>query len=105
MTIDEYTQEVKRTSASELPGWKRMISFTLGLCGESGEFAELVKKEVGHNIAIGDEQAKRELGDVLWYWFALCDVFGFDPAEVMQVNVDKLRKRYPDGFTPGGGNR
>jgi NTP pyrophosphatase (non-canonical NTP hydrolase) len=43
---------------------------------------------------------KKELGDVLWYLSALCTKFGFTMEEVMQTNVDKLKARFPEGYTP-----
>ena len=40
---------------------------------------------------------KRELGDIIWYWLAACLAMGFDPNEIVEMNVDKLKKRYPGG--------
>lgn len=71
----------------------------IGLAGEAGELAELVKKGIFHQHGIDPEKAKKELGDVLWYVAGLCTKFGFDMGEVMQTNIDKLRSRYPNGFS------
>ena len=71
----------------------------LGLAGEAGEVAELVKKGILHQHGLDRERLKKELGDVLWYAAALCTRLGLDLSEVMQANIDKLYERYPDGFS------
>ena len=76
-----------------------MISWNaLGLAGEAGEVAELVKKGIFHQHGIDQEKLKKELGDVLWYVAALCSNFGISLEDVMQHNVDKLKARFPDGW-------
>ena len=74
----------------------------IGLAGEAGEVAELVKKGVFHRHGIDDEfrqKMKKELGDVAWYMAALCTKLDLDMGEVMQANIDKLLERYPNGFS------
>jgi NTP pyrophosphatase (non-canonical NTP hydrolase) len=71
----------------------------LGLGGEAGEVLDLVKKGVCHRHGLDREKLKKELGDVLWYVSALCSKLGFTLEEVMQANIDKLRQRYPEGYT------
>ena len=71
----------------------------IGLAGEAGEVAEHIKKGVFHQHGIDREKLAKELGDVLWYAAALCTKSGLDMGEVMQANVDKLRKRYPNGYS------
>lgn len=77
----------------------------LGLAGEAGEVAEAVKKGVFHQVEIPDELIKKEIGDVMWYVASLCTLYGLSLSDVLAENVEKLRRRYPDGFVPGGGNR
>lgn len=78
-----------------------MISWNaLGLVGEAGEVAELVKKGIYHQHGIDREAVKKELGDVLWYVAALATEFGFSMEEVMEANITKLMARFPDGYTP-----
>jgi len=72
---------------------------TLGLCGEAGEFAELVKKLVFHKHHISQIKLAEELGDVLWYVAAICSKLGLSMSDVMQANVEKLKKRYPEGYS------
>lgn len=71
----------------------------LGLAGEAGEVAELVKKGILHQHGLDHDRLKKELGDVLWYAAALCTRLGLDMGAVMQANIDKLYERYPDGFS------
>ncbi len=72
----------------------------IGLTGEAGEVADLVKKGIFHQQGIDRTKMKKELGDVLWYLSALCTEFGFTLEEVMQQNVDKLKARFPEGYSP-----
>ena len=80
----------------------RLLTAVVGMMAESGEFAEVVKKKVFQaDSKFSDDEIfhmKRELGDVLWYWVQGCIALGFTPEEVMQENINKLEKRYPNGF-------
>jgi NTP pyrophosphatase (non-canonical NTP hydrolase) len=71
----------------------------LGLAGEAGEVADLVKKAVFHGHPIELPGLAEELGDVLWYVAALCSKFDLDLSEIMRANIEKLRLRYPEGFS------
>ena len=66
--------------------------------GEVGEFNDMIKKWVFHEKSLDMEHAKKEMGDVLWYVAMMCESFGWDLSEIMQMNVDKLKARYPEGF-------
>lgn len=70
----------------------------LGLSGEVGEFNDMIKKWVFHEKELDMEHAKKEAGDILWYVVMLCESFGWNMEEIMQMNVDKLKSRYPEGF-------
>ena len=80
----------------------RLLTSVIGMMAESGEFAEVVKKKVFQaDTQFTNEEIfhmKRELGDVLWYWVQGCIALGFTPDEVMDENIRKLEKRYPNGF-------
>ena len=80
----------------------RLMTALIGMMAESGEFAEVVKKKVFQSDSkfSSDEifHMKRELGDVLWYWVQGSIALGFTPDEVMDENINKLEKRYPNGF-------
>ena len=70
----------------------------LGLSGEVGEFNDLLKKWVFHEKEIDVEHLKKELGDVMWYVAMMCHSFGWEMDDIMQMNIDKLKARYPKGF-------
>lgn len=70
----------------------------LGLSGEVGEFNDMIKKWVFHEKNLDMEHAKKEAGDILWCVAMLCESFGWNMEEIMQMNVDKLIARYPEGF-------
>lgn len=70
----------------------------LGLAGESGELLDLIKKWIFHEKPLDEDHAKKELGDVLWYVAEIAHSFGWNLDEIMQMNIDKLKTRYPKGF-------
>ena len=71
----------------------------LGLAGEAGELLDMFKKWIFHNKVLDRDHAKKELGDVMWYVAMICHAMGWDLDEIMQMNVDKLKARYPEGFS------
>ena len=81
--------------------WSRLMTSAIGMLAESGEFTEIMKKIFFQGKEMTEENRfhmKRELGDVLWYWIQGCIALGYSPEEVMQENITKLEKRYPNGF-------
>jgi NTP pyrophosphatase (non-canonical NTP hydrolase) len=77
------------------------LTSSVGMLAESGEFAEVMKKIFFQGKEMTEENRfhmKRELGDVLWYWIQGCIALGYTPEEVMKENINKLEKRYPNGF-------
>ncbi len=81
-----------------------VLNSAMGMCGESGEFSEIIKKIVFHGKPYTEgtkAHAIKELGDVIWYWTNACRALGVDPNEVIERNVTKLSDRYPGGeFDP-----
>lgn len=77
-----------------------MLTGAMGLCSETGELMEIVKKMVFQGKPLNKEtihHMKRELGDVIWYWTNMCRALHLDPNDVIAENVDKLKSRYPGG--------
>lgn len=103
-TINEYQQAALRTANREkLSDTELLTNGVLGLSGESGECADIVKKHLfqGHELdtdKLANELAN-ELGDVAWYLAVTAKAIGLDLETVLQMNVDKLYKRYPEGFS------
>ena len=75
-----------------------ILNGCLGLSGEAGEFNDMVKKWIFHEKPIDIDHAQKEVGDILWYIAMICHSFGWDMNQIMQINIDKLKARYPDGF-------
>ncbi len=98
MNQQEYTNEVLRTYAGSNTAIDKLTLAALGLAGESGEVADSIKKVLyqGHHLNI--RHIVEELGDVLWYLTLACNAAECTLEDVMNVNVAKLRERYPDGF-------
>jgi len=110
MTGNEYQKLAMRTNDDK--NTERLAAFLfsgidvggildgcLGLAGESGELLDLLKKWIFHNKPLDEDHAKKELGDVMWYVAMICHSFGWALDEILQMNIDKLKARYPDGFT------
>jgi NTP pyrophosphatase (non-canonical NTP hydrolase) len=71
----------------------------LGLVGEAGECAEVVKHGLWHAHGLDLTQLAKELGDTAWYLAAVCTLAGLDLSEIMAANIAKLKVRYPNGFS------
>ena len=100
MTINEYQNAALRTAQTDkLLAIDLLINSALGLCGESGEVADLVKKHrfQGHDLDF--DHIAKELGDIAWYLAVGAYAIGYDLEKILQMNVDKLKARYPDGFS------
>ncbi len=98
MNQHEYMTEVMRTYAGSDNALDKLTLAALGLTGESGEVADSIKKVLyqGHHLDVA--HIIEELGDVLWYLTLACNAVDCTIEDVMNVNVAKLRERYPDGF-------
>ena len=100
MTINEYQTAALRTAQTDkLTARELLLNSALGLCGESGEVADLLKKYhfQGHNLDL--DHVAKELGDIAWYLAVGAYAIGYDLVTILQMNVDKLKARYPDGFS------
>lgn len=75
-----------------------ILNACLGLSGEVGEFNDMIKKWIFHEKELDVDHLEKECGDILWYIALMCNSFGWNMDEVMQMNIDKLQARYPNGF-------
>lgn len=96
MKINEYQQIALTTENKEVK--QRIVNGVLGLVGESGECADMIKKHFFQGHELDKEHLAKELGDICWYLALTSDALGYDLETIMQMNVDKLKKRYPAGF-------
>lgn len=111
LSFDHYETEVFSTSPPSLSGKDGMVMCLIGLSGELGELSEPIKKHLFHGKGLDVEALQEEIGDVLWYLTCLNTFLaeygetGIGMSEVARRNLEKLARRYPNGFQHGGGIR
>lgn len=98
MTLDEYQTLAARTMGVRTQA-DQLSNMALGLAGEAGETADMLKKHLFHGKPLDANEVIKELGDVMWYVAGMATAIGVSLDDIAQRNVDKLRKRYPDGFS------
>jgi len=98
MTINEYQALAMRTLNPALSKKDVLINGVMGLCGESGEAIDIVKKHLAQGHDLDREALIKELGDVAWYLAETAYALDVQLEEVFQKNIDKLKARYPQGF-------
>ena len=99
MTINEYQKLAMVTLNPDLDKKDVLINGVMGLCGESGEAIDIVKKHLAQGHELDKEKLAKELGDVAWYLAETATAIGYDLEDIFQMNIDKLKKRYPEGFS------
>lgn len=99
MTINEYQTLAMTTLNPELDKKDVLINGVMGLCGESGEAIDIVKKWLAQGHALDKEKLAKELGDIAWYLAETAYALEIPLEDILQTNIDKLRKRYPEGFS------
>jgi NTP pyrophosphatase (non-canonical NTP hydrolase) len=99
MTINEYQQLALTTLNKELSKDQVLLNGLMGLCGESGEAIDLLKKYLCHGHELDKDKLIYELGDVAWYLAIASYALNMDLEEVLRLNIEKLKKRYPGGFS------
>lgn len=97
MQANDYQKEALRT-ASSIKEEDLILNGALGLSGESGEVADIIKKYMFQGHELDKEKLIDELGDVCWYIAILAKGLNVELDEVLLHNVEKLRRRYPKGF-------
>ena len=102
--FEVYQQGVDRTFGKPVGSQERrdaLAEAAMGLCGEAGEVAELIKKHLYQGHPLSHLEAVNELGDVLRYLTRLANLLEVELSTVALVNEDKMRRRYPHetGFT------
>ena len=79
---------------------ERLLTAAVGMCAEAGEFTEIIKKTVFQGKPVTEDNLfhlKREMGDIMWYFMQACMALDVSPEEIIEMNVDKLKSRYPGG--------
>ena len=101
MQVNEYQKAAMATLNLALDKKDVLINSVMGLCGESGEAIDIVKKWLMQGHELDREHLVRELGDVAWYLAEAATALDVPLEAVFQGNLDKLRQRFPNGFDVG----
>jgi NTP pyrophosphatase (non-canonical NTP hydrolase) len=99
VTLDEYQRAAARTMNPGLSREDGLMDAAAGLAEEAGEVLGLVRKHAYMGHPMDRERLRRELGDALWCLAAVATGIGITLAEIASTNIDKLRRRYPDGYS------
>lgn len=98
MTINEFQKLAMVTLNPELDKKDVLINGVMGLCGESGEAIDIVKKHLAQGHELDRKHLIEELGDIAWYLAETAYALDVDLESVLEGNIEKLKKRYPEGF-------
>ncbi len=109
MPLDHYQMLASRTSTGDWdavtlriirnPKLLPLLNFALGAAGEAGEIADEIKKVIFHGHELNDNKLNKEIGDALWYLSQLTGTLGYSFESVAKQNIEKLKARYPEGFS------
>ena len=99
MTINEYQKLAMTTLNPELSRKDVLINGDMGLCGEAGEAIDIVKKHLHQGHKLDKDKLVKELGDIAWYLAETATALDVSLEEVLERNIDKLKARYPEGFS------
>lgn len=98
MSFYDYQTKAERTT-SDLDEKDRYLNFCMGLAGESGEVVDYMKKVLWHGHELDKDKLKKELGDILWYIATIATTAEISLEDIAIANIEKLKKRYPEGFS------
>ena len=98
MTVNEYQKLAMTTLNPALTQKDVLINGVMGLCGESGEAIDIVKKWLAQGHELDREKLAKELGDIAWYLAETATALDLKLEDVLKANIEKLKKRYPEGF-------
>ena len=99
MNATEYQKLAMTTLNKDLSKKDVLINAVMGLCGESGEAIDLVKKHLHQGHELNKEKLIKELGDIAWYLAEAAYALDVDLSTVLEGNINKLKARYPEGFS------
>ena len=98
MDINEYQELAMTTLNPQLCRKDVLINSVMGLCGESGEAIDIVKKWLAQGHPLDKERLTEELGDIAWYLAEAATALDLPLEQILRAHIDKLKQRYPDGF-------
>jgi NTP pyrophosphatase (non-canonical NTP hydrolase) len=97
-SLHEYQMLCKLSAKKFETPEKEILTWGLGITGEAGDVASCIKKTFAHD---NDQRAgiRENIGDTMWYVAMICNFFEWDMQDILDENIAKLKKRYPQGFT------
>lgn len=95
MNIGRYQSSAGRTRNKNS---NELANYALGMVCEAGEVGDILKKHMFHGHELDMDELKKEIGDVMWYMANICNVLEIELDEIAIMNIEKLNKRYPNGF-------
>lgn len=99
MNANEYQRLAMTTLNKDLNKKEVLINAVMGLCGESGEAIDIVKKHLHQGHELNKDKLIKELGDIAWYLAEAAYALDVDLSDVLEGNINKLKARYPEGFS------
>lgn len=104
MNLKEYQEACKKTAQKFDNKEREILCWGLGIAGEAGDVASCIKKTFIHKNDV-TEGIRENIGDTFWYAAMICNYFNWDLEDVLKENIEKLKKRYPKGFTEKDAHR
>ena len=98
MEANEYQRLAMTTLNPALDKRDVLINSVMGLCGEAGEAIDIVKKWMAHGHELDKDHLAKELGDIAWYLAEAATALDLTLEDILRANIEKLKKRYPQGF-------
>jgi NTP pyrophosphatase (non-canonical NTP hydrolase) len=99
MDLNTYVEEVSRTRPDLGSAQTNQIHMAMGIATEAGEILDAYKKNLAYGRELDLVNVREEIGDLMWYIANLCTLTGIDLETALDINIAKLRLRYPSGFT------
>jgi NTP pyrophosphatase (non-canonical NTP hydrolase) len=97
--LEEYQKIAERTAKKDFSTKnEEIMCWGLGVTGEAGDIASCIKKTFAHKKDV-KEGIKENLGDMFWYSAMICNFFGWNLQNILEQNIDKLKQRFPEGFS------
>lgn len=105
MELNDYQKLAKITAKTDFgSSTEEIMCWGCAVSGEAGDIASCIKKTFAHKKDVKDG-IKENIGDMMWYAAMICNFFGWDMNEVLNQNIEKLKKRFPEGFNYDSVNR
>lgn len=99
MDFNEYQIATERTAGTFDDKTTELVAWSMGISGEAGEYTDGIKKHAFHGHELDRESQAKELGDIMFYVARSAAALGYDLEDIAGMNIEKLKKRYPNGFS------